>query len=99
MGEIVAAFGTVHAPQLIIRPPDENPAMLDAASRPCVAWKDPDETKPDAIVFLKGSPETFSMACIPTFAIIEEDGRLRNSRAETMRCQSIRRWPKIFSTS
>ena len=31
MGEIAAAFGTVHAPQLIIRPPDENPQMLDAS--------------------------------------------------------------------
>ena len=31
MGEIVAACGTVHAPQLIIRPPDEKPEMLDAS--------------------------------------------------------------------
>ena len=72
MGEIVAAFGTVHAPQLIIRPPDENPAMLDASIAAMrELGKILDETKPDAIVFLGSDHlETFSMACIPTFAII-----------------------------
>jgi AmmeMemoRadiSam system protein B len=72
MGEIVAAFGTVHAPQLIIRPPDEDSAMLDASIAAMrELGKILDETKPDAIVFLGSDHlETFSMACIPTFAII-----------------------------
>jgi AmmeMemoRadiSam system protein B len=72
MGEIVAAFGTVHAPQLIIRPPDEDPAMLDASIAAMrELGKILDETKPDAIVFLGSDHlETFSMTCIPTFAII-----------------------------
>ena len=30
MGKIVAAFGTVHAPQLFVRPPSEDLAQLDA---------------------------------------------------------------------
>ena len=72
MGEIVAAFGTVHAPQLIIRPPDEDPQMLDAS---IAAMRELgtilDETNPDVIVFLGSDHlETFSMNCIPTFAII-----------------------------
>ena len=72
MGEIVAAFGTVHAPQLIIRPPDEKPEMLDASIAAMrELGKILDETKPDVIVFLGSDHlETFSMKCIPTFAII-----------------------------
>ena len=72
MGEIVAAFGTVHAPQLIIRPPDENPEMLDASIAAMrELGKILDETKPDVILFLGSDHlETFSMNCIPTFAII-----------------------------
>src|SRR5213596_3155511 len=72
MGEIVAAFGTVHAPQLIIRPPDEKPEMMDAS---IAAMRELgtilDETKPDVIVFLGSDHlETFSISCVPTFAIV-----------------------------
>ena len=72
MGKIVAAFGTVHAPQLIIRPPDEKPEMLDASIAAMrELGKILDETKPDVIVFLGSDHlETFSMTCIPTFAIV-----------------------------
>ena len=72
MGEIVAAFGTVHAPQLMIRPPDEDPQMLDASIAAMrELGKILDDTKPDAMVFLGSDHlETFSMNCIPTFAII-----------------------------
>src|SRR5438093_10523094 len=72
MGEIVAACGTVHAPQLIIRPPDEKPEMLDASIAAMrELGKILDETKPDVILFLGSDHlETFSMKCIPTFAII-----------------------------
>lgn len=72
MGKIVAAMATVHAPQLFTRPPDEDPAQLDAdiaAMREL--GKILDETKPDAIVFLGSDHlETFSISCVPTFAIV-----------------------------
>src|SRR5438552_2320653 len=72
MGEIVAAFSTCHAPQLITRPPDEKPEQLDAS---IAAMRDLgtilDETKPDVIIFLGSDHlETFSINCVPTFAII-----------------------------
>src|SRR2546428_11349342 len=72
MGEIVAACGTVHAPQLIIRPPDEKPEMLDASIAAMhQLGKILDETKPDVILFLGSDHlETFSVTCVPTFAII-----------------------------
>src|SRR5919204_4701602 len=75
MGKIVAAFGTVHAPQLIIRPPDEKPEMMDASIAAMrELGKLLDETKPDVILFLGSDHlETFSMSCIPTFAIIAGD--------------------------
>lgn len=72
MGSIVAAFGTCHAPQLITRPPDEKPELLDAS---IAAMRELgtilDETKPDVVLFLGSDHlETFSMTCVPTFAII-----------------------------
>ena len=72
MGEIVAAFATAHAPQLITRPPDEKPEQLDAS---IAAMRELgeilDETKPDVIVFLGSDHlETFSLTCYPTFAIV-----------------------------
>jgi 2,3-dihydroxyphenylpropionate 1,2-dioxygenase len=72
MGEIVAALGTCHTPYLFTRPPDENPQQLDAAARAMQALGQVlDETKPDAIVFLGSDHvETFSVTCIPSFAII-----------------------------
>ncbi|HZI50555.1 MAG TPA: hypothetical protein VFE29_01935 [Terriglobia bacterium] len=72
MGEIVAAFVTAHAPQLITRPPDEQPEQLDAsiaAMRELGAILD--ETKPDVILFLGSDHlETFSLTCYPTFGIV-----------------------------
>jgi 2,3-dihydroxyphenylpropionate 1,2-dioxygenase len=72
MGEIVAAFATAHAPQLITRPPDEKPEQLDAS---IAAMRELgsilDETKPDVIVFLGSDHlETFSLTCYPTFGIV-----------------------------
>jgi 2,3-dihydroxyphenylpropionate 1,2-dioxygenase len=72
MGQIVAALGTCHTPYLFTRPPDENPQQLDTAA---AAMQDLgkvlDETKPDVIVFLGSDHvETFSVTCIPSFAII-----------------------------
>ena len=65
MGEIAAAFGTVHAPQLIIRPPDENPQMLDASIAAMrELGKILDETKPDVILFT-GTDFQGSSMCLP----------------------------------
>src|SRR5919198_3445574 len=72
MGEIVAAVGTCHTPYLFTRPPDEKPEQLDAAGAAMQELgKALDETRPDVIVFLGSDHvETFSVTCIPTFAII-----------------------------
>jgi aromatic ring-opening dioxygenase catalytic subunit (LigB family) len=72
MGEIVAAVGTCHTPYMFTRPPDEKPEQLDAAAAGMAELgKVLDETKPDVIIFLGSDHvETFSVTCIPTFAII-----------------------------
>jgi aromatic ring-opening dioxygenase catalytic subunit (LigB family) len=72
MGEIVAAIATCHAPQLFTRPPDEDHAQLDATiSAMRELGKTLDETRPDALIFLGSDHlETFSMTCVPTFAIV-----------------------------
>jgi 2,3-dihydroxyphenylpropionate 1,2-dioxygenase len=83
MGKIVAAMGTVHAPQLFVRPPSEDPAQLDAdiaAMR--LLGKDLDEAKPDvAIVIGNDHMETFFLTSVPTFAILAGE----RSRAEFAR--------------
>src|SRR5258707_7714033 len=72
MGKLVAAMGTVHAPQLFVRPPSEDPAQLDAdiaAMR--LLGKDLDEAKPDvALVIGNDHMETFFLTSVPTFAIL-----------------------------
>ena len=72
MGEIVAAIGTCHTPYMFTRPPDENPQQLDQAGAGMEELgKVLDETKPDAIIFLGADHvETFSVTCVPAFAII-----------------------------
>lgn len=72
MGEIVAAVGTCHTPYMFTRPPDEDPQQLDAAGAAMQELgKVLDETKPDVILFLGSDHvETFSVTCIPSFAII-----------------------------
>jgi len=72
MGEIVAAVGTCHTPYMFTRPPDENPEQLDQAGRAMnELGKVLDEAKPDVIIFLGADHvETFSVTCVPTFAIV-----------------------------
>ncbi|MBS1791022.1 MAG: hypothetical protein JST85_25140 [Acidobacteria bacterium] len=72
MGEIVAAMATCHAPQLFTYPPDEDHAQLDASIAGMhELGKLLDETEPDAIIFLGSDHlETFSLNCVPTFAIV-----------------------------
>jgi len=72
MGEIVAAVGTCHTPYLFTRPPDENGDQLDQTVRGMQELgRVLDETKPDVTLFLGSDHvETFSVTCVPTFAII-----------------------------
>jgi 2,3-dihydroxyphenylpropionate 1,2-dioxygenase len=72
MGEIVAAVGTCHTPYMFTRPPDEKAEELDQAARGMAELgKVLDETRPDVIIFMGSDHvETFSVTCIPTFAII-----------------------------
>jgi aromatic ring-opening dioxygenase catalytic subunit (LigB family) len=72
MGEIVAAVGTCHTPYLFTRPPDENPDQLDQTVRAMQELgRALDEAKPDVILFLGSDHvETFSVTCVPSFAII-----------------------------
>ena len=75
MGKIVAAVGTCHTPYMFTRPPDENPDQLDQAGRAMnELGKVLDETKPDAILFFGADHvETFSVTCVPSFAIVAGD--------------------------
>ncbi len=72
MGKIVAAYATVHAPQLFDRPPSEDPKQLDAdiaAMRQI--GKELEETKPDAVIVIGSDHlETFFLSSVPTFAIL-----------------------------
>jgi protocatechuate 4,5-dioxygenase beta chain/2,3-dihydroxyphenylpropionate 1,2-dioxygenase len=75
MGEIVAAVGTCHTPYLFTRPPDEDPKQLDAAVAAIQELgKVLDETRPDVILmFGADHVETFSVTCVPTFAVVAGD--------------------------
>jgi aromatic ring-opening dioxygenase catalytic subunit (LigB family) len=57
---------------MFTRPPDENPQQLDQAGASMQELgKVLDETKPDVILFFGADHvETFSVSCIPTFAIV-----------------------------
>ena len=96
MGEIVAAIGTCHTPYMFTRPPDENPQQLDQAGASMnELGKVLDETKPDAIIFLGADHvETFSVTCVPTFAIVAGSRATPSSRAASTTCRSIARWPR-----
>jgi len=72
MGKIVAAMATMHAPQLFTRPPEEDPAQLDAG---IAAMRELgrriEQAKPDALmVFASDHMETFFLESVPTFALI-----------------------------
>lgn len=72
MGQIVAAMATVHAPQLFTRPPEEDPAQLDAGIAGMrELGKRLEAAKPDAvIIFGSDHMETFFLQSVPTFSII-----------------------------
>ena len=75
MGKIVAAVGTCHTPYMFTRPPDENPEQLEQAGRAMnELGKVLDETNPDVVLFFGADHvETFSVTCVPSFAIVAGD--------------------------
>ena len=72
MGEIVAAMVTCHAPYLISGSPEETTSELEAtASAMRELGTVLDQTQPDVLIFLGSDHlETFSMTCLPTFAVV-----------------------------
>ena len=72
MGSIVAAMATVHAPQLVTRPPEEDhdqlQAGIDAMGQ---LGKVLDDTKPDALLLIGiDHLETYFLDAVPTFALV-----------------------------
>jgi 2,3-dihydroxyphenylpropionate 1,2-dioxygenase len=72
MAEIVAAAAAVHAPQLLSRPPHEDPAKLDGSTDALRRFgKVLDETKPDAVLVIGiDHLETFWLEAVPAFTLV-----------------------------
>ena len=72
MGEIVWAAATVHAPQLLTRPPQEDQAQLEASiSAMAELGQGLDETKPDVLIIVGiDHVEAFFPGAVPAFAIV-----------------------------
>ena len=72
MGEIVWAAASVHAPQLLTRPPQEDQTQLEASiAAMAELGADLDATRPDALVVLGiDHVETFFPGSVPAFAIV-----------------------------
>ena len=72
MGEIVWAAASMHAPQLLTRPPQEDQAQLEAGiAAMAELGADLDATKPDALIVLGiDHVETFFPGSVPAFAIV-----------------------------
>lgn len=72
MAEIVAAAAAVHAPQLLSRPPHEDPAKLDGSTDALRRFGAVlDETRPDALLVIGiDHLETFWLEAVPTFTLV-----------------------------
>ncbi len=72
MGEIVWAAATVHAPQLLTRPPQEDQTQLEASiSAMAELGQGLDETKPDVLLIVGlDHVEAFFPGAVPAFAIV-----------------------------
>lgn len=72
MAEIVAAAAAVHAPQLLSRPPHEDPTKLDASTDGLRAFGQVlDETRPDAVLLIGlDHLETFWLEAVPAFTFV-----------------------------
>ena len=72
MAEIVAAAAAVHAPQLLSRPPHEDPAKLDGSTDALRRFGAVlDDTRPDVILLIGlDHLETFWLEAVPAFTLI-----------------------------
>ena len=72
MGKIVWAAGSVHAPQMLTRPPQEDQAQLQAGIDAMgILGQELDEAQPDVLIFIGiDHVETFFPGSVPAFAII-----------------------------
>ncbi|WP_433558731.1 hypothetical protein ACQPWY_10040 [Pseudonocardia xinjiangensis] len=72
MAEIVAAAAAVHAPQLLSRPPHEDPAKLDGSTDALRRFGEVlDDTRPDALLVIGiDHLETFWLEAVPTFTLV-----------------------------
>ncbi|HEX3592925.1 MAG TPA: hypothetical protein VHV74_25140 [Pseudonocardiaceae bacterium] len=72
MAQIVAAAAAVHAPQLLSRPPHENPVKLDASTDALRGFGEVlDATEPDVILLIGlDHLETFWLEAVPAFTLV-----------------------------
>jgi 2,3-dihydroxyphenylpropionate 1,2-dioxygenase len=72
VASIVAAAAAVHAPQLLSRPPHEDPVKLDASTDGLQAFgRVLDETRPDAVLLIGlDHLETFWLEAVPAFTLV-----------------------------
>jgi 2,3-dihydroxyphenylpropionate 1,2-dioxygenase len=72
VAQIVAAAAAVHAPQLLSRPPQEDPVKLDASTDALRQFGEVlDETRPDAILLIGlDHLETFWLEAVPAFTLV-----------------------------
>jgi 2,3-dihydroxyphenylpropionate 1,2-dioxygenase len=72
MAEIVAAAAAVHAPQLLSRPPHEDPAKLDGSTDALRRFGQVlDEARPDALLVIGiDHLETFWLEAVPAFTLV-----------------------------
>ena len=72
MGSIVWAAASVHAPQLLTRPPQEDQSQLDAdIAAMAELGRGLDETRPDVLLVIGiDHVETFFPGAVPAFAIV-----------------------------
>jgi 2,3-dihydroxyphenylpropionate 1,2-dioxygenase len=72
VAEIVAAAAAVHAPQLLSRPPHEDPAKLDGSTDALRRFGAVlDQTKPDALLVVGiDHLETFWLEAVPAFTLL-----------------------------
>ena len=93
MGQIVFAAATVHAPQLFVYPPSEDPKQLDAdiAAMHHLGTL-LDETKPDLAIVI-GSDHLGNIFSVMRCRLSQSSAgciRRRRSRARLTRCRYIR---------
>jgi 2,3-dihydroxyphenylpropionate 1,2-dioxygenase len=72
VAQIVAAAAAVHAPQLLSRPPHEDPVKLDASTDALARFGQVlDDTRPDAILLIGlDHLETFWLEAVPAFTLV-----------------------------